>query len=124
MSGYEENFANMAKVVEIINRIRPDARIVVTVSPVGLARTFSDNDILAANTEGKSILRASLGALDRKFDSVTYFPSYEMVMYNSPVSFRADDGRHVDDWIVSKIVSMFKEVHFDDNYGARVIAAQ
>jgi len=114
MSGYEENFANMAKVVEIINRIRPDAHIVVTVSPVGLARTFSNNDILAANTEGKSILRASL----------TYFPSYEMVMYNSPVSFRANDGRHVDDWIVSKIVRMFKEVHYDENYGAQTIAAQ
>lgn len=115
MSTYEENVANMSRVVDIVNLINPNARIVVTVSPVGLARTFGESDILVANTEGKSILRAALGAIARKFENVTYFPSYEIVMANAPVSFRDDDGRHVADWVVSKIVSTFKAAHYIEN---------
>ncbi len=113
MSSYEENMENMERVIEIITGIRPDARIVVTVSPVGLARTFGDQDILVANTEGKSILRAVLGALARKHACVTYFPSYEIVMGNAPLSFREDDGRHVANWVVARIVAAFKAAHFD-----------
>jgi GSCFA family len=124
MSTYEENLENMSRVVEIIGKVRPHARIVVTVSPVGLARTFSDQDILTANTEGKSILRAALGALSRKYDNVTYFPSYEIVMSNSPFSFREDDGRHVNNWVVSKIVNAFKQAHYDENFGAISTAAE
>lgn len=111
MSSFQENYDNMARVVEIIRSIHPGARIVATVSPVSLARTFSDNDILVANCEGKSLLRAVLGQLARDFPAVTYFPSYEIVMSNAPMSFREDDGRHVADWIVSKIVSSFCGAH-------------
>lgn len=41
MSNYEENYANLKKVMQIISTIRPDAKVIATVSPVGLARTFS-----------------------------------------------------------------------------------
>ena len=111
MSSYEENYANLKRIVEIIQQVRPNARIVMTVSPVALARTFGDQDIVSANSEGKSILRAAVGAIAREFDAVTYFPSYELVMANSPFSFREDDGRHVASWIVSKIVKTFKAAH-------------
>jgi hypothetical protein len=114
MSSYEENFANMERVIQIIGKVKPEARIVLTVSPVGLSRTFGGDDILVANTEGKSILRAVLGALARKYPNVTYFPSYELVMSNAPTSFREDDGRHVNNWMVAKIVQTFKNAHFDD----------
>lgn len=114
MSTYEENYANVRRIVEIIGSVRPDARVVVTVSPVPLARTFSDNDIVAANSEGKSVLRAALGAIARDFEQVTYFPSYELVTANSPFSWREDDGRHVSDWIVAQIVSAFREAHCVD----------
>ena len=123
MSDYHENLTNMQRIVDIITQLNPEARIVTTVSPVALARTFGDNDILTANMEGKSILRAALGQLARDNHNVTYFPSYELVMCNSPVSFRDDDGRHVDDWIVSKIVETFKEAHYDENFG-QVMAAE
>lgn len=115
MSSYEENMDNMERVIGIISRIRPDARIVLTVSPIALTRTFGDQDILTANTEGKSILRAVLGALARRYDNVTYFPSYEIVMANAPLSFREDDGRHVANWVVSRIVTAFKAAHFDEH---------
>ena len=122
MSSYEQNFENVARTVEMITSIRPDARLVITVSPVGLGRTFSSDDILVANCEGKSILRAVVGAVTRKYKNVTYFPSYEIVMSNSPYSFREDDQRHVANWIVSRIVSTFKSAHFSDNNALQTAA--
>lgn len=115
MSTYEDNVANISKVVEMIATIRPDARIVITVSPVGLGRTFGSDDILVANSEGKSILRAAVGAVARNYENVTYFPSYEIVMSNSPYSFREDDQRHVANWVVSRIVDTFKSAHYVDH---------
>lgn len=124
MSSYEENLENMSRVVEILTSLKPDVRIVVTVSPVGLARTFGEDDILVANSEGKSMLRTVLGALARKYDNVTYFPSYEIVMLNAPFSWREDDGRHVADWVVGRIVNAFKDAHFDADYAATALAAE
>ena len=34
-------------------------------------------------------------------------------MHNSPESFREDDGRHVSDWVVNRIVEAFVETHAD-----------
>lgn len=111
MSGFAENYENVKRTVEIISQVRANARIVLTVSPVSLARTFGDQDILSANTEGKSILRAVLGQIARDYEQVTYFPSYEMVMYNAPHSFREDDGRHIQNWAVDEIVQAFTKSH-------------
>ncbi|MEE9380592.1 MAG: GSCFA domain-containing protein [Hyphomonadaceae bacterium] len=114
MSDFHENYANVKRIVEIITQVRPGARIVFTVSPISLARTFSGKDILTANTEGKSILRAVVGQIERDFEQVTYFPSYEIVMYNSPDSFRPDDGRHVSDEVVQDIIQSFTGTHLSE----------
>ncbi|MGP9511284.1 GSCFA domain-containing protein [Psychrobacter sp. AOP5-GZ1-6] len=115
MSTFSENYENLKKITEIIKTVRPNAQIVFTLSPVSLARTFSDNDILVANSEGKGILRAAIGQIVREYEQVSYFPSYEIVMHNSPESFREDDGRHVSDWVVNRIVDAFVETHADLN---------
>ena len=111
MSSFAENYENLKRIAEIIGKVRPNARIVFTLSPISLARTFSDNDILVANAEGKGILRAALGQVARDFEQVTYFPSYEIVMHNAPESWRDDDGRHVADWVVKKIIDTFADTH-------------
>ena len=111
MSSFSENYENLKRIAEIIGKVRPNARIVFTLSPISLARTFSDNDILVANAEGKGILRAALGQIARDFEQVTYFPSYEIVMHNAPESWRDDDGRHVADWVVKQIIDTFTDTH-------------
>ncbi len=111
MSTYAENYDNLKRIVEIIQKVRPHAKIVFTLSPVSLARTFSENDILVANAEGKGLLRAAIGQIAREHEQVTYFPSYEIVMHNAPESFRDDDGRHVSDWVVKRIINAFVETH-------------
>lgn len=70
-----ENLDNVSAIVGMIKKINPNARIVVTVSPVRMSRTFTDYDVAVANTEMKSILRVVAGEIDRMYENVTYFPT-------------------------------------------------
>jgi hypothetical protein len=54
-------------------------RILLTVSPVPLTATASGKHALQATTYSKSVLRAVAGSLESQFESIDYFPSYEIV---------------------------------------------
>ncbi len=103
-STYDENLTNMRAVCE---RLAPKT-IVVTVSPVPLNRTFSGLDVVVANTESKSILRAVAGQIEREFDHVIYWPSYEIARATD--MFEAD-GRNVTRQGVARIIDAFVEAH-------------
>ncbi len=106
-STYEENYANMKRTMDIIFDTKPDARVVVTVSPVPLARTFTRNEIYVANMESKSTLRAVAGRICSEYKGVRYFPSYEMVTGVGLEAFQERDGRHVKPEIVERIMKAF-----------------
>lgn len=109
-STFEENLENVRAIVRLIRAAKPTAPIVLTVSPVGLERTFSGNDIFVANMESKSILRAVLGQVAREDPSVTYFPAYELVVSSGMTAFKPD-GRHVKREVVHGIMSAFAKAH-------------
>jgi hypothetical protein len=109
-STFEDNLAAIRETMRLINIHNPRAKIFVTVSPVALERTFSNNDVFVASTEGKCILRAVLGQVSREFPSVCYFPAYEAVMSNGTASFRPD-GRHVLMPVVQGIIRAFVEAY-------------
>lgn len=79
----------------------------MTVSPVTLARTFTKNEIYAANMESKSTLRAVAGRLSSEYKSVRYFPSYELVTGVGATAFQERDGRHVKPEMVERIMKAF-----------------
>jgi hypothetical protein len=54
-------------------------RIILTVSPVPLTATASNNHILQATTYSKSILRAVAGQVSTNQPHVDYFPSFEII---------------------------------------------
>ena len=74
----------------------------LTVSPVTLEATATDNDVVVANLESKSLLRAVAGQVSREFDNVHYFPSYELAMY---YDIFEEDGRHVTREAVARIIA-------------------
>jgi GSCFA family len=92
---YPENFANIERVIEILREVNSKAQVILTVSPVPLAATWSGVDHAIANTESKSTLRAVAGAIVRRFDNVHYFHSYELVMHADRNTVFKEDGRHV-----------------------------
>lgn len=69
-------------------------KTIITVSPVPLQTTFTNNDCVIANEYNKSTLRAVCNYFVDKFDHVDYFPSYEMVRHYGQTAYR-DDNVHV-----------------------------
>ena len=110
-SGFAENLANIRATLEAIWRAWPDKRIVLTVSPVALAHTHTNQDIVVANSASKATLRAAVAEICREFPSVLYWPSYEFA--TSHDSFKAD-GRHVRADTVQAIVAAFLDAHLAD----------
>ena len=69
--------------IELMRKVNPALRIMLTVSPVPLTATNSGRHVMVATTEAKSLLRTAAGQLARTYDCVDYFPSYEII--TSPV---------------------------------------
>jgi hypothetical protein len=110
MSTYDQNLDNLRTVLTLLRNHFDRKRIVVTVSPVPLGRTFRPGlDVAIANMESKSILRAVAGRIQDEFDEVTYFPAYELCMLDA-TTFRAD-GRHVERTKVDQIMALFVASH-------------
>ncbi len=108
LSSYQENYENLKRTCTLIQQHYPERKIVLTVSPVALYRTQTDNDVVVASVEAKSILRAVTAQICREFSNVSYWPSYELATRDD--IFR-HDGRHVRQDSVSMIVDTFIEAH-------------
>lgn len=76
---YTEVVRDLGWTLRLLSRIRPEVRIILTVSPVPLVATASDHHVLTATSYSKSVLRAAAGFLADTMESVDYFPSYEMI---------------------------------------------
>ncbi|MBV9990305.1 MAG: GSCFA domain-containing protein [Alphaproteobacteria bacterium] len=107
-TGYQENYDNLRATLMRIWAAYPDKKIVLTVSPVSLTRTWTDEDVVRANLQSKSTLRAVAGQIVRDFPAVTYWPSYEFAMTGDV--FR-EDGQHVRPDAVDEIVAAFLKTH-------------
>ncbi|MGF1515875.1 MAG: GSCFA domain-containing protein [Elainellaceae cyanobacterium] len=82
-------------------------KVVLTVSPVPMERTFSGQDVIVANMMSKSTLRSLSGAFAAATDGVDYFPSYEAAMGSNPRLVWMPDRRNVTDAAVNQIVGEF-----------------
>jgi len=76
---YASIHEDMSAVISATQRVNPNLRFLLTVSPVPLTATASGYHVLVATTYSKSVLRAVAGDLCSDFDCVDYFPSYEII---------------------------------------------
>lgn len=107
-STFVENYVNVKATLDLLFSRFPHKQVILTVSPVPLAMTYSGTDIGTANTESKSILRAVAGQICREYASnVTYFPSYEMATI-MPWPVFQQDKRHVLPEFAERVVAAFE----------------
>ncbi len=76
---YEENLSDFLLLREMLKKINPEIRFLLTVSPVPLTATAGNEHVVAATTYSKSVLRAVAGYLAQTFGDIDYFPSYEII---------------------------------------------
>ena len=110
-TNYDENLKNINEILNIISTINNDCKVILTVSPVPLGKTFREMDHIIANTESKSILRAVAGEVVKNNKNVYYFHSYELAMNLAREKVFKADGRHVNPDFVAWIMDNFKK-HF------------
>ena len=89
-------------------------RMVVTVSPVPLGVTFSQDDIIVANARSKSTLRAAAGASCERHPHAHYFPSYEIATNTAHHLAWQEDRIHVLPGLVEHIVRTFLSAYYED----------
>jgi hypothetical protein len=108
VSNYVENLENLEKLHALLQRLgHPELQIVVTTSPVPLQATFTDQDIVVANTYSKSTLRAVAQDFAAAHPNVQYFPSYEIVMNSQRDMAWEDDLRHVRGAMTQHVMDLF-----------------
>jgi hypothetical protein len=107
LSNFKESYVNLEKIVQQILEKYPRKKIIFTVSPVPLGRTFTDNDIIVANVQSKCTLRTAVGELIKQYkENVFYWPAFE---YSLSKNIFQKDGRHVQTYEVNNIVKSFIE---------------
>jgi hypothetical protein len=75
----EETVAALGSFLKKLRSVNQNAKVLLTVSPVGLAATFTDSHVLTASTYSKSVLRVAAEAIKNNYENVDYFPSFEIV---------------------------------------------
>lgn len=79
----EQSFNSLKSVIKLIRCINSHIKIVITLSPVALARTFEFHSAIYADCISKSTLRVAIHQLidSRTDDHLIYFPSFEIVRW-------------------------------------------
>jgi hypothetical protein len=108
VTSFSENLANLEKIHALLTAFgHPQLQIIVTVSPVPLMATFSENDVVVANSYSKSLLRTAAQEWASLHDNIHYFPSYEIVQHSERSTTWMEDLRHVQGKIVNHIMDLF-----------------
>jgi hypothetical protein len=103
----EDVVSDMERAFLIIRTWNNSARFILTVSPVPLVATATNEHVLSATILSKSILRVAAGIL-AEGEGVTYFPAYEIVSGpQAPSSFYESDRREVSDQAVAAVMKAF-----------------
>ena len=110
--GVSEVTDDLREFLGILRGVNRNAKVILTVSPVPLVATASDQHVLVATTYSKSVLRVACAEVCRQSSGVTYFPSYEIITgsYNRG-SYFAEDLRSVTESGISHVMGIFLK-HF------------
>lgn len=105
---YGEILEDMQALWKRLKSVNPNARMLLTVSPVPLTATATNDHILSAAMYSKSVLRAVAGDLATDHDDIFYFPSYEIISsHPSRGMFFNPDLRTVNQFGVDYVMSHF-----------------
>lgn len=129
VSTVEESRRNIAEIFALIRKHRPQAKVIVTLSPIPLIATFRQMSCISANSVSKATLRVAIDEAVRDAGpGVFYWPSYEFVL-NYFANPWKPDRRHVRQPLLDFIMTAFERVYStqppsDEELQDRYIAAR
>ncbi|MCF6247774.1 MAG: GSCFA domain-containing protein [Desulfobacula sp.] len=117
VSRYQENLDNLEKIYSLLKQHNKYCKIIITVSPVHLWATFrKDMDVISANCNSKSTLRAVADEFVCNHDDAFYFPGYEIatsfnMMMNQSCFEYGKENFHINRATVELIMEHFFEFY-------------
>lgn len=103
---------DMERFFKMVRQINKKMRFILTVSPVPLMATATNQNVIVATMESKSVLRAAAGFLARKYGFVDYFPSYEIISSHVMRGlFYNPDMRTISHYGVEHVMKQFFKEH-------------
>jgi len=110
----QENVDNVLYLIDFVRRLAPNAKIVITVSPVPLLASFEFESCVVADCLSKSTMRlvAHQVVNQSNLKNIIYWPSFEVFRWggsNASNFYAADDGAawHVSEDKVNATISAF-----------------
>lgn len=100
---------DLLQIRALLAEINPDARILLTVSPVPLVATFEPRHVLVSTAASKAILRSAADEACQLDPAFAYFPSFEIVAnpYFAESYFDPADARSVLSHGVDHVMRVF-----------------
>ena len=99
---------DLRQAITFIRTRNPKVKFIFTVSPVPLVATAENRSVLEATTYSKAVLRVAAETIKNQFDSVAYFPSYEIITGNfNRGGYFANDLRSVTEAGVDHVMRLF-----------------
>ncbi len=117
-----EFITDLSQFVSSIRAINENIKIILTVSPVPLIATKENRHVLVSTTVSKSILRVAADEIEKKFDYVIYFPSFEIITSSANCgAYYAEDLREVTERGIAHVMRVFKESFLNDDITNEII---
>lgn len=111
---FNEVLKDLNASIELMKAINKKLNIIVTVSPVPLTATYTNEHVMSATSYSKSVLRSVCGEVSEKYPDVHYFPSYEIVVnpYRNGNAFE-ENKRSVRQEVVDVVMKTFEYSFLD-----------
>ncbi len=105
--------ADMTTFIARLRAVNPAAKMLLTVSPVALVATATQNHVLPATIYSKSVLRVAAQQVADSHEDVDYFPSYEIITGPQAGVYFEDDKREVRPQGVAAVMRVFGRHYVD-----------
>ncbi|MGG5818831.1 GSCFA domain-containing protein [Falsiroseomonas sp. HW251] len=102
-----EVVADLRQALALMREVNPGLRLLLTVSPVPLAATATDQHVVVATTLSKAVLRAAAAEVAAGDPGVDYFPSFELVTSHLSGDAFGRDRRNVRPEVVDAVMACF-----------------
>ena len=114
---FEKNVYYLSECIDLITKINPKIKFILTVSPVPLAATMEKRNIIQSTTYSKSTLRSVAEYITNNYENVDYFQSYEIIVnpYKS-IDYFEKDRRSVNSMGVERVMNYFFKTFTDVSY--------
>jgi tetratricopeptide (TPR) repeat protein len=117
-----QNVENTLYLLSFVRKLSPNAKIIITVSPVPLHMTFEFDSAITADCLSKSVMRLTAHELVQNsgMKDVYYWPSFEVFRWagsHAGPYFATDDGAawHVSEEAVNTVIDSFLQLFSEPN---------